>query len=97
MGFGYVEGVTHDYKRHGTTTLFAALDVLTGQVLARRVTASGGDSARKARSIGSISRTAYSRPIDNMCSNSPFSCGREKVSRDDTAESPHSLMGIEQG
>ena len=33
MGFGYVEGVTHDYKRHGTTTLFAALDVLTGQVL----------------------------------------------------------------
>ncbi len=35
MGFGYVEGVTHDYKRHGTTTLFAALDVLTGQVLAQ--------------------------------------------------------------
>lgn len=34
MGLGYVEGVTHDYKRHGTTTLFAALDVLTGQVLA---------------------------------------------------------------
>ena len=34
MGFGYLEGVTHDYKRHGTTTLFAALDVLTGQVLA---------------------------------------------------------------
>ena len=24
-GLGYVEGVTHDYKRHGTTTLFAAL------------------------------------------------------------------------
>ena len=35
LGFGYIEGVTHDYKRHGTTTLFAALDVLTGQVLAR--------------------------------------------------------------
>jgi putative transposase len=33
MGLGYVEGVTHDYKRHGTTTLFAALDVLTGSVL----------------------------------------------------------------
>jgi putative transposase len=33
MGFGYVEGVTHDYKRHGTTTLFAALDVLSGTVL----------------------------------------------------------------
>ena len=25
MGLGYVEGVTHDYRRHGTTTLFAAL------------------------------------------------------------------------
>jgi putative transposase len=33
MGIGYVEGVTHDYKRHGTTTLFAALDVLSGAVL----------------------------------------------------------------
>ena len=25
--------MTHDYKRHGTTTLFAALNVLTGEVL----------------------------------------------------------------
>ena len=25
--------MTHDYKRHGTTTLFAALDVATGEVL----------------------------------------------------------------
>jgi len=33
MGLGYVEGVTHDYVRHGTTTLFAALDIATGQVL----------------------------------------------------------------
>jgi len=33
MGFGYVEGVTHDYKRHGTTTLFAAL-MLNGAALA---------------------------------------------------------------
>ena len=30
MGLGYVEGVTHDYIRHGTTTLFAALDIATG-------------------------------------------------------------------
>ena len=35
MGFGYVEGVTHDYARHGTTTLFAALNVLDGSVLAQ--------------------------------------------------------------
>ncbi len=34
MGLGYVEGVTHDYVRHGTTTLFAALDVANGSVVA---------------------------------------------------------------
>ena len=34
MGLGYVEGVTHDYIRHGTITLFAALDVATGAVIA---------------------------------------------------------------
>jgi len=33
MGLGYVEGITHDYVRHGTTTLFAALDVANGSVL----------------------------------------------------------------
>ena len=27
-----VNGFSHGYERHGTTTLFAALDVLTGQV-----------------------------------------------------------------
>ena len=35
LGLGYVEGVTHDYKRHGTTTLFAALDITSGEVLAQ--------------------------------------------------------------
>ena len=34
MGLGYVEGFTHDYIRHGTTTLFAALDIANGQVMA---------------------------------------------------------------
>ncbi len=33
LGLGYVEGVTHDYQRHGTTTLFAALDIASGHVL----------------------------------------------------------------
>jgi putative transposase len=33
MGLGYLEGVTHDYVRNGTTTLFAALDIANGQVL----------------------------------------------------------------
>jgi putative transposase len=35
MGLGYLEGVTHDYIRHGTTTLFAALDAATGEVIAQ--------------------------------------------------------------
>src|SRR5450755_3384454 len=35
MGLGYVEGVTHDYRRHGTTTLFAALDAAKGTVIAQ--------------------------------------------------------------
>ena len=35
MGLGYVEGITHDYIRHGTTTLFAALNVANGQVITR--------------------------------------------------------------
>src|SRR3984893_14746944 len=35
LGFGYVEGVTHDYKRHGTTTLFAALDIVDGGVISQ--------------------------------------------------------------
>ena len=35
MKKGRAGTVTHDYKRHGTTTLFAALDVLKGQVIGR--------------------------------------------------------------
>ena len=35
MGLGYLEGVTHDYRRHGTTTLFAALDVASGKVVGK--------------------------------------------------------------
>jgi transposase len=32
---GRAQTMTHDYKRHGTTTLFAALNVLDGQVIGR--------------------------------------------------------------
>jgi putative transposase len=35
MGLGYVEGVTHDYVRHGTVTMFTALDIANGKVLTR--------------------------------------------------------------
>lgn len=32
---GRAETMTHDYKRHGTTTLFAALNTMTGEVLSQ--------------------------------------------------------------
>ncbi len=35
LGLGYVEGFTHDYRRHGTTTLFAAFDIATGKVITK--------------------------------------------------------------
>jgi putative transposase len=35
LGLGYVEGVTHDYRRHETTTLFAVLDTASGKVLTK--------------------------------------------------------------
>lgn len=35
LSFGRCEARTHDYLRHGTTTLFAALDVATGKVIGR--------------------------------------------------------------
>lgn len=35
LGLGYVEGVTHNYNRNGTTTLFAALDIASGAVIAQ--------------------------------------------------------------
>ena len=44
MGLGYVEGVTHGYTRHGTTTLFAALDISMG---------GASRSARSGTGIGS--------------------------------------------
>ena len=33
LGPGLPEGRTHDYRRHGTTSLYAALEVATGQVV----------------------------------------------------------------
>jgi transposase len=32
---GQIERRTHDYKRHGTTNLYAAFDILTGEVFGR--------------------------------------------------------------
>ena len=33
MGLGYLEGITHQYVRYGTLTLFAALDLTSGKVI----------------------------------------------------------------
>ncbi len=33
LGIEYVEGIAHDYIRHGNTTLFAALDIVSGNVI----------------------------------------------------------------
>ena len=35
LGQGYFRTVTHDYYRHGTVTLFAALDYLSGKVISQ--------------------------------------------------------------
>jgi transposase len=38
LGLGHIRTRTHDYVRHGTTTLFAALNTLDGRVIARTET-----------------------------------------------------------
>jgi hypothetical protein len=44
---GQVERRTHDYKRHGTTTLFAALDIKVGKVIAKCMPRHGASEFRK--------------------------------------------------
>lgn len=38
LGMGHIRTQTHDYKRHGTITLFAALNYLDGKILSRTET-----------------------------------------------------------
>ena len=54
---GQAERRTHDYKRHGTTSLFAALDVATGRVIGR--------CFRRRRT------REFSRFLDHMEANTP--------------------------
>ena len=35
MGIGHIQTKTHDYRRHGTISLFAALSYLDGKIIAR--------------------------------------------------------------
>lgn len=55
MNYGMPETHTHDYRRHGTTTLFAALDVATGEVI--------GQLKRRHRSTEFVS---FLRHIDSV-------------------------------
>jgi hypothetical protein len=53
---GIPEKQTHDYVRHGTTTLFAALEVATGKVTDAADRGWDTEVARHARVIASIQR-----------------------------------------
>ena len=55
LNWGTPETRTHDYRRYGTTTLFAALDVATGKVI--------GQLKRRHRSIDFVS---FLRHIDRV-------------------------------
>ncbi len=55
LNWGTPETRTHDYRRYGTTTLFAALDVATGKVI--------GQFKRRHRSIDFI---GFLRHIDRV-------------------------------
>ena len=56
MKKGRAGTMTHDYKRHGTTTLFAALNVLDGTVI-----------GRNSRATGTRSSSASSTPPRRRC------------------------------
>ena len=58
MTYGLPETHTHDYRRYGTTTLFAALDVATGKVI--------GKLKRRHRTVEFIS---FLRHIDSQVPN----------------------------
>jgi transposase len=62
MKKGRAGTMTHDYKRHGTTTLFAALNVLTGTVIGRCLPATATPN-----SLNSCGRSTARCPKDYRC------------------------------
>ncbi len=66
MGLGYVEGVTHDYTRHGTTTLFAALEPRSGEIW--RSAAAGIATRSSWPSSGTSTRTCLPASTCIWCS-----------------------------
>ena len=61
---GQIERRTHDYKRHGTASLYAAFDILTGQVIGR--IASPNDTGPKS-SLNSCDRSTARRLPSWIC------------------------------
>ena len=56
--------MTHDYNRHGTTSVFAALDVATGKVIrARRPTVPLCESVRGPRRTASTTRASWTAAV----------------------------------
>ena len=69
MDLGYVEGVTHDYVRYGSTTWFAVLDIANGNVLSDPMqapsSASGVPRLPAAHRQGSAGRARCPLIVDN--------------------------------
>ena len=76
MKKGRAGTMTHDYKRHGTTTLFAALDVLEGKVIGR------SDDAIVTKSL-----SASSTPSRRRCQPEDRARGPRQLRRPQASES----------
>jgi hypothetical protein len=63
MGLDDVEGITHDYTRHGTTTSFGALAVT--MLLALGLVAGAADAAMHAASSRRSGSSSHPRPLRN--------------------------------
>jgi transposase len=61
-------GQSHDYKRHGTTTLFAALEVATGKIVAEH-----SKRRRRVEFLGFMKRVVTLSPVVNCTSFSTIS------------------------
>ena len=76
MKKGRLGTMTHDYKRHGTTTLFAALNVLDGTVIGRNMAATGTRS-----SSGSSTRSSAPSRRTRRCTRSSTTTPRTRPRR----------------
>src|SRR5215204_4894918 len=69
LAFGKTEKRTHDYVRHGTTNLFAALDTLTGKVIARCL-----PRKRTGEFLKFMNQVVKSTPTDSRSTSSSTTC-----------------------